>query len=443
MVEMDVDPVEAPVDWSDLPPEIVVQVFAFLSEQDRASAAVTCSRWHALHSHPSLWRYRTFNLGNTAQFHRTCDMLRQYPLNLAYYLKTFEAEYPETARGAHRMHHCKRIQKTMTTFLSRLRGKAQLRTLKLRQFELHRRTWQNRSADLVRSIAWFLCSQGRLRWVELQGMSATPEHGLRMFSSLVRRSGASIRVLNIQDYFCPAQAIYALPEFHQLFKRFRHLSVLYLNYNCVSDELLTTLAETCRESLTDINIKVFHMDPHFQRIWSMSWYFLRSACPKLQVTFTFERVLLYEDVKQCLLPDMPLANLELTCGNDYVVHRDWVLSPTVRYVEQKFTRTLQELSIDVLNADDDLYEPLLQLIQSCKKLWSLEVRTWMRTAFVDSVCQLKKEGKTILTTFKAVLVTHMDEETRQELAVVYSKHKDMIREGLLNYNFHVEWNPYL
>ncbi|XP_078588946.1 F-box only protein 39-like [Branchiostoma floridae x Branchiostoma japonicum] len=370
-------------------------------------------------------------------------MLRQYPLKLAFYLKSFEAEYPEIARGAHRMHHCKRIQKTMTTFLSRLRGKAQLRTLKLRHFELHRRTWQNRSADLVRSIAWFLRSQGRLRWVELQGMSATPEHGLRMFSSLSRRSGANIRFLNIQDFFCTAQAIYALPEFHQLFKRFRHLSVLYLNYNCVSDELLTTLAETCAGSLTDMNIKVFHMDPHFQRIWSMSWYALRSACPKLQVTFTFERVLLYQDVKQCLLPDMPLTNLELTCNNDYVVHRDWVLSPTVRYVEQYFRQTLGELSIDVLNADDDLCEPLLQLIQSCKKLWSLEIRTWLRTAFVDAVCQLKKEGKTILTTFKAVLVTHMDEETRQELDVVRSKHKDMIREGLLNYNFHVEWNPYL
>ncbi|XP_066275503.1 uncharacterized protein [Branchiostoma lanceolatum] len=202
MVGMDVDPFEEPMDWSYLPAEIVVQVLSYLNEQDRASAAVTCSRWHGLHSHPSLWRHRTFDLGNTAEFHRTCDMLRQYPLGLAFCLKTFEAEYPETARGAHRMHHCKRIQKTMTTFLSRLRGKAQLRTLKLRHFELHRRTWQNRSADLVRSIAWFLRSQARLRWVELQGMNATPEHGLRMFSSLVRRSGANIRVLNIQDYFC-------------------------------------------------------------------------------------------------------------------------------------------------------------------------------------------------------------------------------------------------
>lgn len=54
------------LEWGNLIPEIVLQVFQYLSLLDRAHASQVCRRWNQVFHMPELWRYFEFELNQPA-----------------------------------------------------------------------------------------------------------------------------------------------------------------------------------------------------------------------------------------------------------------------------------------------------------------------------------------------------------------------------------------
>jgi len=79
---------------------------------------------------------------------------------------------------------------------------------------------------------------------------------VKVLEALAAGSGRCVRVLNIEDFFHSRLAIFRNSRFHQVINRFKDISSFYLNYNCMSEELVRNMATTCAGKLLHISIKV-------------------------------------------------------------------------------------------------------------------------------------------------------------------------------------------
>lgn len=79
---------------------------------------------------------------------------------------------------------------------------------------------------------------------------------VKVLDALAAGSGRSVRVLNVEDFFHSRLAIYRMNHFHQVISRFKELSSFYVNYNCMSEELVRHMATTCAGKLLHMSIKV-------------------------------------------------------------------------------------------------------------------------------------------------------------------------------------------
>ena len=102
-------------DWTLLPDVVLTYIFGCLSDVNRHSMALVCSRWSHIFNSPCLWRYRYFRFSglrsSPGEAHRMIGFARKHGHALRYL--TFVCEDPNFIV-------CKRFEKRVTDFFSAL-----------------------------------------------------------------------------------------------------------------------------------------------------------------------------------------------------------------------------------------------------------------------------------------------------------------------------------
>lgn len=140
-------------------------------------------------------------------------------------------------------------------------------------------------------------------------------------------------ILLIPTFVLPI-CTFILPTYTGLF----HISDLYLNYNCLSDDIAQEFA--AHANLETLSIKVYKNDPHYHKITSATWGKLKRGCPKLEVNLEFDQVPSYTEIAPILVPEIPLRGLYIWSG--YEEEEDWRVGDTLNYVSKYFSKSLGE-----------------------------------------------------------------------------------------------------
>ena len=79
---------------------------------------------------------------------------------------------------------------------------------------------------------------------------------IKVLDALATGSGRSMRALDLSDFFQSGLAIYRMEHFHLVINRFKELSTLNINFNCMSEVVVRNLAATCAGNLRHLSILV-------------------------------------------------------------------------------------------------------------------------------------------------------------------------------------------
>lgn len=170
--------------------------------------------------------------------------------------------------------------------------------------------------------------------------------GLHILEALVIgvKGKRRLKVLNIEDFFHTRIAVFRVGKFLHAMAQIKGLQSLYLNYNCLSEDVINILTRTCATTLKFLSIKVYKLDPHFQQIPSICWRKFSHACPGLKVNLYFECIGEYYEIKRVLCPDIPLRSLHIWTGL-HPQDLSWQLTDTLKYIGDNFPRKLGEYII--------------------------------------------------------------------------------------------------
>nr|XP_020639174.1 F-box/LRR-repeat protein 3 isoform X2 [Pogona vitticeps] len=244
------------LDWGNLIPEIVLQVFQYLPLLDRAHASQVCRRWNQVFHMPELWRYFEFELNQPATSY-------------------FKATHPELI---------KQIIKRHSNHL---------------QYVIFKVDSSKESAEAACDIlsqlvncslkTLGLISTARPSFMDLPKIDDTPvdDPSLKV---LVANNSDTLKLLKMSScpHVSPAGILCVADQCHGL----RELA---LNYHLLSDELLLALSSEKHVRLEHLRIDVVSENPgqrHFHTIEKSSWDAFIRHSPKVNLVMYF---FLYEE----------------------------------------------------------------------------------------------------------------------------------------------------
>ncbi|XP_023933318.1 F-box only protein 39-like [Lingula anatina] len=298
---------ECDTDWGVVPDILLVTIFQYLSDADRGRAARVCKRWAQISHSPCLWRKRIMRLGavDAVEERKALRFAQLYGSHLRHL-----TIYCSKRRGNTR----KRFQRVMCQILEHLAtGQCQLIDLNIPRMEFYR-FWRFDfyREKLLKSVCRFLHCQNSLRSFNMHAARLNIFSGSQLLEAVADGSGQTLEVLNIEDYYHDMIQCFRVPKFVNTLKKFTNLSILYLNYNYISDFVLCLLADNCGGKLRYLSIKVHRKDPHSHVTEKSSWRLLTNTCPELGVAVEFDHIGTYRDISAILVPGIPLKCLQPT-----------------------------------------------------------------------------------------------------------------------------------
>ncbi|XP_077996480.1 F-box only protein 39-like [Glandiceps talaboti] len=419
-------------DWGNLPTTVLTDIFYLLDDKSRGRAGVVNKHWHNVYKTPRLWRKCHFRLHGSFRDERAI----KYARTLGRYMRS-----GYITCGIHSDRFARRFQKSLTSYLHYLYNqRTQLEDLAFTRFELERyfRNQDIRS-KLIRSLKRFLRIQRRLVYFDMTSCAMGELEGYQVLQALTNKCDATVQFLHLEDFFGSHISVYRSQEFVDVMSKFKTLKVINMNFNCLSNKLLLSLAETCGRTLKTLNIKCFRDDPYSQIIWGSSWGELKRACTNnLSVCICFDGVYAYEIVRRVLNPAIPLSHVDLYGDNE-----DDTFDPdiTLRYLALNFNDTLQEIHLDVQPGSLEVGHGMLTLVKECKQLFQLEVKTMvvdlfsLHQMFLYIKDELVTRGeRPRLEVFKLV-INMMPLEYYEEMATIFQEFRDLFEENNLEYHF--------
>ncbi|XP_069505992.1 F-box only protein 39 [Ambystoma mexicanum] len=414
--------------WYYLPTVCLHRVFWWLGDKDRANAALVCKTWYDGMYAAFLWRTRSIIFSgrpskrNASEF----DSSVAYAIQFGKYVEKLEIRFLNPYNAI----LTRKFQITMRSLLSSL-GKCnhRMRYLTIQDLGLDRLVWRTTIRNsFIKSLNFFLKKANRnLTYISLKGARLTIDQGCGLLSSLSHPKKVSYASeLNIEDYFSHHLPVHSCPIFSQTIAAFCQLSTLSLNYNCISDTFLETLAETCAHTLQILNLKCHTNDPHRQVVCGTSWYKLVRRAPDLRVNAFFERVIRHEHLMRILLAEIPVRSIILrSC---YFSDPDWALRPTLIDLIPQYRRTLQRFTLHVNNYSEPVDDELVQLVLHCENLAFLKIWAFLQLRFVERLLLYQQEGKCCLHTLKVRIYINKYDTKEEDMVLqeIQQKYGELI-----------------
>ncbi|XP_060582019.1 F-box only protein 39-like isoform X2 [Ruditapes philippinarum] len=374
--------------WINIPDVVLIEVFKYLSDTERAKAALVCENWSRIFNSPCLWRSRSFELGGyKAQTHglRACRFAENFGKYLRY--MAISCSHPS-------YHTCKLFQKSIDDFLASLKdAETQLYEFEFCRLELER-YWKfdTHREKLISILSKFLKTQKLLQCFDMSSAQFPAFGGCRVLDAIAHQSGSFIQDMILEDFFHSRLAVHLVKKFNKVIGKFSNLKYLSLNYNCLSDEILETFSKSLQGKLHFLNIKVFRNDPHFHRISGLAWKQFSRACPRLRVAVWFESIGMHQEIVPILVKEAPIKDIHIWSGYDDDL--DWRLSETIDHITNTYANAIESVSFELDNTQEIVDQPLLHLAAKCKKLKELSINAMISIKTVEDICEMLRE-KTI------------------------------------------------
>lgn len=314
--------------WEHLPDVVIIEVYKYLSDEEKVNAALTCKNWGRMYYTPCLWRKRHFDIGgyrvhaNGLKACQFASLHGRHVRNLS-----LSCSHPS-------YHTAKLFQKTMEELLFKMRH-AKLIEFELERLELERFLRYEASRDrLISNFVRFFRYQNHLQEFDMTSAQFPAVAGIRILETIGNNCGHITKEMFLEDFFNSRAAIFQVPRYLNTLSLFKNLEFLATNYNCVSEEVILLFAKTLRGKLDMLHIKVGRHDPRFQRISGNAWTTLKRACPKLVVTLWFENIGNMHEIVPILSKEIPLRDFHIWTGYDD--EADWRLNDTLRHLHTSY-----------------------------------------------------------------------------------------------------------
>ncbi|XP_075053925.1 F-box only protein 39-like [Mixophyes fleayi] len=428
--------------WINLPDICLQNIFIHLGDQDRCNSAMVCRKWNEIMNSAVLWKSRTITLRGKSTSSSTTEFnaAMWYTWKFGSYIEHLEIRFLNSYNEI----FVRKFQRVVSSIFETLgRSNNRLKSLSMPDLGVERFIWKSSTRDIfVRRLCSFLKKTGKLlKYLNFKGAKMSLENGCAVLDSLsFQREVTNITELDIEDFFCSHVHVYSYEAFNQAMSTFKNLSILSLNYNCVSDDLLQILCTNCSHSLLTINIMCHMHNPHLQVVWGMYWAQLAKQAKNLNVNFYLERVLYYSHLSRILLSVIPVRSISLRSSN--LSDPDWNMCPTLVGLLPNYRRTLKKLTLEFNNSHESLDEHLVNLVLMCEHLYYLKVSAFLNIQFAETILQNCEEGKCFLKTLKVRIYTnnYYTLEEDQALHEIFKRHSDFI---LTNMDYYVIAYPML
>ncbi|XP_043910803.1 F-box only protein 39 [Protopterus annectens] len=422
--------------WIDLPELALIRVFQSLDYIDRVKAAHVSQKWYQVMHSPALWRKWTFTFCE-----RRTRLQKSYTESAIWCAQKF-GKYVEHLEiiflNSYSTKLTKKFQVTLRTLLACI-GKQNtgLKSLTISYLGFNCVGWLYSIINRVlRSLTFFLRRRDKhLQYFRMRDAGLRTEQGCAILASLChQRESSSVKELDIIDFFGHHISVYANPLFVQTLSKFQNLSVLSLNYCCISDDVLNTLSQKCSQSLLVLRIKCHIYDAHQQIVSGIAWSNLTKNAPNLSVRFYFAKMVRYDCLTRILAHQIPLESLYLLTGN--FNEPNWKLKSTLTELIPTFKCKLQKLTVVLNNRYEPLDSELLHLALVCKNLYYLKIWAYVGIRLIEDLLQLKQDGESNLSILKvreefwARIYTHSQNKSDEEklLQEIVSKYLGLIDE---------------
>ncbi|XP_059153085.1 F-box only protein 39-like [Physella acuta] len=376
-------------DWSQLPNEILLHVFSYLSNSDKYHAALTCKSWLRPLSVPTLWQSGDFVFddksdekairfveiaGKTLRHIKAeCKKLENLQLVLEYRPSSSEKMYLFLASLLNSENH------QLLTF--RLKNMNSLETYcgGAERMPL---------SEVTKLLKRFLKAQRQLRVLDLSNSeksvrfcfeddSITVRQGMKLLIAAGKHCATTLhtlaiaRLVSLKSSFHNSMSY--LPQFRNAISGFSKLSELDLSYGYLEDDLLLSLAANTNTSLKVITVRADEIPKLESRITPLAWEKLTAACPELKAIFHIKHK--YESYSQdptlILTPSMPLYQVKWKAGDAIAIEN---LEKFFQHVAQNFQNTLHHLHVKSgVRPDTERFELVFKSLQACKNLETLSL----------------------------------------------------------------------
>ncbi|XP_059153060.1 F-box only protein 39-like [Physella acuta] len=358
----------APLEWSQLPYEILLKVFRYLSNSDKYHAALTCNSWLRPLSEPSLWHSGNF-VFNAKSDEKAIKFAKINGKSLRHIQTECSENADETAGTAN-----------LYSFLSNLINSRnhQLLTFKLTNLALAQKTvdgeFMRDVSDVTKLLKKLLKGQLQLRELDLRNSQLSVKAGLKVLKAASKNCAKTIQKLTIDRLLVyQVNNHYVGDDFVAAIACFSNLADLELSYDYLCDDLLLRLAQTTR-SLKVLTVRAINHPPLESKTYYGAWNKLSKACPELRVIFFIKSINeshFDESTIEILTPFMPLYQLHWDAGRLIAIEN---IDAFFEHVRLHFQNTIHHLELQTgVRLDTESFEKLFKSLQPCKHLETLSL----------------------------------------------------------------------
>ncbi|XP_059153079.1 uncharacterized protein LOC131938875 [Physella acuta] len=373
-------------DWSQLPYDILLHVFRYLSNSDKFHAALTCKSWLRPLSVPSLWQSGDFVFDSKSDekaitfinitgksirhIHAECKEVKTVNMDLECRPSSSEKMYLFLATILNSDNH------QLLTF----------RLKNLNNLEVYYGEERSKSlSEVATLLTKVLKVQRQLRVLDLSNsqnsvksfldVSLTVYEGIKLLSAAAEHCATTIQKLAIARLIClknnNRNNLSQIPGFRSAISGFNKLSELDLSHSYINDDLLLSLARTTT-SLKLITIRADELR-NVEHGTTAAWEHLTAACPELKAVFHIKHKSesYFQDATKILTPSIPLYQVKWKAGAAIAIEN---LQKFFQHVADHFKNTLHHLYLQTgVRPDMEHFEHFFKSLQACKNLDTLSL----------------------------------------------------------------------
>ncbi|XP_059153088.1 uncharacterized protein LOC131938882 [Physella acuta] len=374
-------------DWSQLPYEILLHVFRYLSNSDKYHAALTCKSWLRPLSVPSVWETGDFIFASESD-EKAIMFVKMTGKTLRHMKVECRASGYHLSASRSRASCTDKLYQFLANLLNSRNH--QIWTFKLTNIcSLENDGIREKSrsfSELAQLLTKVLEDQQQLRVLDLSNSQKSVKHrgyacftvneGMKLLNAASKNCANTLqklaisRLVRLIDIY--PNDLSFLPQFRSAIAGFSKLSDLDLSYGYLEDDLLLSLARTTT-SLKVITVRV-DRPPYFESSTTpTAWENLTAACPELRVIFFIKPTTesYFQDTTLMLTPSMPLYQVKWKAGSVIAIEN---LEKFFQHVGQNFQETLHHLYLQTdVRLDMECIDAMFKSLQPCTNLDTLSL----------------------------------------------------------------------
>ncbi|XP_068904783.1 F-box only protein 39-like isoform X1 [Tenebrio molitor] len=348
-------------DWENLPLELLVHLYSYLSRRDRLSCSLVCEHWRHGLDHVILWKTMIVHIDTDLMEPSTILLLRDY----CKYIKNLEFGWavPHRNNKWGPVKYKELTKKAVRFFLILYDSFIQISCLRIfNWFDFV--SFQKVTYHLAR----FLKNQVSLKNVIFDNINMHSANYMKLLTSCLG-SRATITSLDIRScYYC--QSSFDSIYFRSCIEQLTYLKTFKLDYFILSCKLIDSILTSKNRCLENLDIILKETSWHDHVIDDEQWCLLSSACPNLKVTLVIRNVYHYGELRLYLKQSMPIVSLSIVLPRVLDRGGRCNFRKTLNLLVTNYHRTLEIVDLHVKNENEILDDILMMMLRRCSKLKS-------------------------------------------------------------------------